>query len=456
MSMFKNPFDPNVKLGRCSCGKHHSQAEHEAAHAGSGVHDDETALHRAVESAVVRALFPADADRRNFIRAVGAGTALAAIGTLFPLDAVKAMAAEKGPLEKKNLKIGFVPITCSTPLIMAHPMGFYAKEGLDVQVIKTAGWALVRDKVINKEYDASHMLSPMPIAISMGLGSKPDPTYVATIQNINGQAITLHMKHKDKHNDPSKWKGMKFAVPFDYSMHNLLLRYYLAEHGVDPDKDVQISVVPPPEMVANLRAGNLDGYLGPEPFNQRAVFEGIGFIHVLSKDLWEGHPCCAFGVTGQFMKENPNTFAALFRSIASATAYAHKPENRKEIVKAIAPAGYLNQPEIVLEQVMTGRYADGLGNIVNAPERADFDPFPWNSMAVWILTQMKRWGYIKGDVNYKQIAEQIFLATDARTRLTEMGLPAPKSNYAKHTIMGKQFDPARPEAYLKSFKIRRT
>jgi nitrate/nitrite transport system substrate-binding protein len=453
MSMFKNPFNPNQRLGGCSCGKHHSQVEHDAEQFKL---DEEAALNRAVESAVVRALFPVDADRRNFLRAVGSTTALAAIGTLFPLDAVKAIAAEKGPLEKKNLKIGFVPITCSTPLIMAHPMGFYAREGLDVEVIKTAGWALVRDKVINKEYDASHMLSPMPIAISMGLGSKPDPTFVATIQNINGQAITLANKHKGIRNDPSKWKGMKFATPFDYSMHNLLLRYYLAEHGVDPDKDVQITVVPPPEMVANLRAGNIDGYLGPEPFNQRAVFEGVGFIHVLSKDLWEGHPCCAFGVTGNFIKENPNTFAALFRAIASATNYAHKPENRKEIVKAIAPAAYLNQPEIVLEQVMTGRYADGLGNVVNAPERADFDPFPWNSMGVWILTQLKRWGYIKGDVNYKQVSEQIFLATDARKRLTEMGLSAPKSNYAKHTIMGKVFDPDKPEAYLKSFKIQRS
>ena len=453
MSLFKNPFDARVKLGRCSCGKHHSQAEHDAAQENL---EGEAALNRAVDSAVMRALFPVDEDRRNFIRAVGATTAMAAVGTLFPLDVVKALAQEKGPLEKKDLKIGFVPITCATPLIMAHPMGFYAREGLDVQVIKTAGWALVRDKVINKEYDASHMLSPMPIAISMGLGSRPDPTYVATIQNINGQAITLHTKHADKRNTPAKWKGMKFAVPFDYSMHNLLLRYYLAEHGVDPDRDVQISVVPPPEMVANLRAGNIDGYLGPEPFNQRAVFEGVGFIQVLSKDLWEGHPCCAFGVTGKFMQENPNTFAALFRAIANATAYAHKPENRKEIVKAIAPAAYLNQPEIVLDQVMTGRYADGLGNVVNAPNRADFDPFPWNSMGVWILTQLKRWGYLKGDVNYKQVSEQIFLATDARRRLAEMGLPAPKTNYTRHTVMGKVFDPERPDAYLRSFKIRRT
>ncbi|MEZ5632301.1 MAG: CmpA/NrtA family ABC transporter substrate-binding protein [Burkholderiaceae bacterium] len=456
MSGLLNPFNGRLRLvGGCSCGQHRDATEHEAAMAEASAHTEDSALGRAVESAVMRALFPRDSERRRFLGAVGAGTAAAALSAFFPLGAAKALAADKAPLEKKKLKVGFVPITCATPIIMAHPMGFYEREGLDVDVIKTAGWALVRDKVGSFEYDASHMLSPMPIAATMGLGANVNPTYVATIQNINGQAITLHKKHKDKR-DPKQWKGMKFATPFEYSMHNLLLRYYLAEHGVDPDKDVQISVVPPPEMVANLRAGNLDGYLGPEPFNQRAVYEDVGFIHILSKDLWDGHPCCAFGVTEKFVKEAPNTFAALFRAITNATVYAHKAENRPEIIDAIAPANYLNQPPIVLQQVMTGRYADGLGKVQNVPGRADFDPFPWDSMGVWILTQLKRWGYIKGDLDYKKVAEQIFLATDARKRMKEMGLEAPAQNYRQHTIMGKNFDPSKPEEYLKSFAIRRS
>ena len=232
------------------------------------------------------------------------------------------MAQERGPLEKKDLKVGFIAITCASPLIMADPLGFYKKEGLNVQLMKTAGWALIRDKMINKEYDASHFLSPMPLAISMGLGSSATPMNVATIQNINGQAITLALKHKDNR-DPKNWKGFKFAIPFEYSMHNFLLRYYVAEHGLNPDTDIQIRVVPPPEMVANLRAGNIDGYLGPDPFNQRAVFEEVGFIHLLTKDLWEGHPCCAFGATEEFITGSPNTFARLFRAIAKATAYAY-------------------------------------------------------------------------------------------------------------------------------------
>ena len=313
-----------------------------------------------------------------------------------------------------------MPITCATPIIMAHPMGFYKKYGLDVDIIKTAGWAVSRDKSLSGEYDAAHMLTPMPLAITVGAGSVARPWTMPAVENINGQAITLHIKHKDK-NDPKMWKGFKFAVPFEYSMHNFLLRYYVAEAGLDPDKDIQIRVLPPPEMVANLRADNVDGYLSPDPFNQRAVYDGVGFIHKLTKEIWLGHPCCAFAASQKFIDENPNSFLALFKSILDATAFASNKANRKEISAAIAPKNYLNQPVTVIEQVLTGRFADGLGKVRNEPDRIDFDPFPYHSMAVWILTQMKRWGYVKGDMNYKQIAEQVYLATDATAVMKSMG-----------------------------------
>ena len=225
---------------------------------------------------------------------------------------------------------------------MAHPMGFYAKHGLNVEVIKTAGWAVIRDKTLNKEYDAAHMLSPMPLAITLGAGSTPVPYTMPAVENINGQAITLAVKHKDKR-DPKSWKGFKFAVPFDYSMHNYLLRYYVAEHGLDPDTDIQIRAVPPPEMVANLRADNIDGFLGPDPFNQRAVYDGVGFIHMLSKEMWDGHPCCAFAASREFVTAMPNTYAALLKAIIDATAFATKPENRKADRRGDR-AGELPQP----------------------------------------------------------------------------------------------------------------
>ena len=455
MSNLYRPYAADQTLGGgCSCGAHASQGAHDAGLRARGT-DAETLSQDFIEAALVKALFPQDGLRRRFLQAVGAGTARAAIASVLPISAMQAMAQDKRSLEKKDLKIGFIAITCATPLIMADPLGFYKKEGLNVTLNKTAGWALIRDKMLNREHDASHFLSPMPLAISMGLGSVAQPMNVATIQNINGQAITLANKHKDKR-DPKQWKGFKFAVPFDYSMHNFLLRYYLAENGLDPDKDVQIRVTPPPEMVANLRAGNIDGFLGPDPFNQRAVFDDVGFIHILSKEIWDGHPCCAFGVSGEFIKQNPNTFAALYRSILTAAAMARDAKNRELIAKVIAPQNYLNQPEAVLTQVLTGKFADGLGNIRTVPDRADFDPVPWDSMAVWMLTQMKRWGYIKGDVNYKDIAEKVFLLTDAKARMKELGQKPPEGAYKKYVIMGKEFDADKADAYANSFAIKRT
>jgi nitrate/nitrite transport system substrate-binding protein len=230
-------------------------------------------------------------------------------------------------------------------------------------------------------------------------------------------------------------------------MHNYLLRHYLAEHGINPDTDVQIRSVPPPEMVANLRADNIDGFLGPDPFNQRAVFDGVGFIHVLTKELWDGHPCCAFAVPRAMLTEAPNTFAALLKSIVEATAHAAKPENRKEVATAVSAQNYLNQPVTVVEQVLTGTYADGLGGVKREPGRIGFDPFPWQSFAVWMLTQMKRWGQLRTDVDYKAVAEQVFLALDAGRAMRAAGLAVPAETYRSHSIMGATFNPAEPTAW---------
>ena len=450
--MFSDPYDPAAKLtSSCACGGHHDVAACEQA----ALTDSEALAARTVDAGVMRALFPHDATRRSFLKAVGANTALAAVAQFFPLAAAReAFAQGKGALEKPSIKVGFIPITCATPIIMSQPMGFYARQGLNVDVVKTAGWAVIRDKTMNKEYDAAHMLSPMPLAISLGIGARPTPYTVPAIENINGQAITLAMKHKDKR-DPKQWKGFKFAVPFDYSMHNYLLRYFVAEHGLDPDRDIQIRAVPPPEMVANLRADNIDGFLAPDPVNQRAVYDGVGFIHMLTKEIWDGHPCCAFAASKEFMTQNPNTYRALLRAIMEATAFASKHENRKQIAEAIAPANYLNQPVTVIEQVLTGTFADGLGNIRKEPNRIDFDPFPWPSFATWILTQMKRWGQIKGDVDYAKVAKEVFLATDAARLMKEAGLKAPPAT-KKIVVMGREFDPSRPDAYLSGFSIKRS
>ena len=418
--------------------------------------DAETLGSSALRVAAERAAFGGEAGRRRVLAVLGAGTVAAAMDSVFPILRVQeALAQGAGTPEKKDLKVGFIAITCATPIIMAAPMGYYARNGLNVEVVRTAGWAVIRDKSLNGEYDAAHMLSPMPLAITMGAGSNPIPWTVAAIENINGQAITLANKHKDKR-DPKDWKGFKFGIPFDYSMHNYLLRYYLAEAGLDPDRDVQLRAVPPPEMVANLRAENIDGFLGPDPFNQRAVYDGVGFIHVLTRELWDGHPCCAFAVSRDTVTRAPNTYQALLKSVIEATAYANKAENRKEIAGVLAAQNYLNQPVTVLEQALTGTYADGLGGVKRVPDRVSFEPYPYQSMALWMMTQMKRWGQVKGDVKWRDVAEQVFMATDAGAKMRDAGLTVPPSAYRSHTIMGKTFDPADPDGYVASFAIKRS
>jgi nitrate/nitrite transport system substrate-binding protein len=229
------PFDSVPHAPGCACGRHGGA---ELAAAGDPIA-------AAVQTAVLRAAFPHAPQRRALLRALGGATLAAALADVFPIGAATALAQDApGKPEKPDLSVGFIPITCASPIIMAQPMGFYARYGLNVNVIKTAGWAIVRDKSINGEYDASHMLTPMPIALSMGLGAAPQPWRIPAIENINGQAIVLALKHKDRR-DPKTWKGMRFGIPFDYSMHNYLLRYYLAEAGIDPDSDVQLRVFAP-------------------------------------------------------------------------------------------------------------------------------------------------------------------------------------------------------------------
>ena len=410
----------------------------------------------ALRIAAERAAFGGETGRRRMIQAVGAGTVAATFDRVFPLFSAQEAFAQTAPApEKKDLKVGFIAITCATPIIMASPMEFYARNGLNVEVVRTAGWAVIRDKSINGEYDAAHMLSPMPLALTMGVGANPTPWSVAAIENINGQAITLASKHTDKR-DPKDWKGFKFGIPFDFSMHNYLLRYYLAEAGLDPDRDVQLRAVPPPEMVANLRAENIDGFLGPDPFNQRAVYDGVGFIHLLTREMWDGHPCCAFAVPRKMVTEAPGTYQALLKSVIEATVHANKPENRPEIAKIISAQNYLNQPETVITQALTGTYADGLGNVKRMPDRVSFEPYPYQSMALWIMSQMKRWGQVKGDVKWEDIGRQVFLDTDAGKQMANLGMTVPPASGKTIVVMGKPFDPAKPDAYIDSFAIKRT
>ena len=402
-----------------------------------------------------------DFSRRRFLKNLAIGAALVTLTNCSPQANEPATNDAEAPadadnLEKKDLKIGFIPITCATPIIMSEPLGFYEKYGFNAEVVKMPSWGAVRDSAIAGELDAYHMLAPMPIAMTLGLGSSSFGVKLASIENINGQAITVANKYKGQINGPADFKGFVIGVPFPYSMHNLLLRYYLATGGIDPDKDVKIRAVPPPDSIAQLVAGDIDAYLMPDPFNQRAVYEEAGFIHKLTKEIWPGHPCCAFAASDEWISANPNTFRSLNKAIIEAAGYAQDPANRPEIAKAISERAFLNQPTEVVEAVLTGNFDDGLGNTLDIPDRIGFDPYPWQSFANWISSQLVRWD-LQGDGKvqtaiaegkYDEVGKEVFMTDLARELASEVGLNPPDDIYRTETLEFDTFDPAQPQAYV--------
>ncbi len=394
--------------------------------------------------------------RREFLKSLAVGAALVTAATVADYPEQDAYAQAEGPLEKTDLRVGFIPITCASPIIMSEPLGFYQKHGLNAQVVKMPSWGAVRDSAIAGELDAYHMLAPMPIAMTLGLGSASFGVKLASIENINGQAITVAERHKGKVNGPADFKDFVVGVPFPYSMHNLLFRYYVATGGLDPDVDVKIRPVPPPDSIAQLIAGDIDAYLMPDPFNQRAVYEGAGYIHLITKDLWPGHPCCAFAASDQWIAENPNTFRALNKAIIEAAGYARDPQNRPEIAKAISTRAFLNQPEEVVAAVLTGDFEDGQGGEFSIPDRIDFDPYPWQSFANWISSQLVRWD-LQGDGRvaevitsdtYDEVGQDIFLTDLARELAQELDQTPPTEIYRTETLAFDEFDPSDPAAYV--------
>ncbi|QIT54428.1 ABC transporter substrate-binding protein [Aquisalimonas sp. 2447] len=337
------------------------------------------------------------------------------------MTAIRAIAADDNlQPERRDLSFAFLPITCATPIIVAKALGFYEEQGLNVELLRRPAWAVVRDLLISEEIDGAHMLATQPLAGAVRDAIEPDLRLIC-MSNKNGSALTMHIDHKDNRN-PKNWKGFRFGIPFDYSIHNLLLRHYLALHGLDPDRDVSIRVYPPPEFVANLAAGNLDGGMFAEPFNQRAVWEGAAYIHTLSRDLMPDHPCCGFVMKQSMVQRFPQTAGAIFRAIASAGLYADKKENRSEIAEILSKDQYLGQPLPIMQQVMSGRYADGLGEIQEQPQRISFHPFPQELMAVWLLEQMKRWNLVEQTTSFEDVASAVFDASYARDQLSAMGI----------------------------------
>ena len=317
---------------------------------------------------------------------------------------------DKREIEKPELEISFIPILCSAPLIYAHCHGFFQRNGLTVDLRPAPGWSGIKELMVHGLVDAVHMLAPMPLACSLGIDGKRADIRLATVQNVNGQALTLAKKHLGI-SDVRDMKGFTFGVPYRFSMHYYLLCYFLAENGVNPLKDVVIEEVAPSRMPYYLENGRVDGVFAPEPFNQIPVHRDIGFIYILSKDIWPGHPCCSLATSRGFVDKYPATYRAMLRSVLEAELVLHEadPQQRKVIAREICGPQYLNvENPVAVEEALAGDFPDGKGARHNVPDRIDFLPYPWPEYGSWMLSQMQRWAQLPGRVRYKQVVESVF------------------------------------------------
>ncbi|WP_258934961.1 ABC transporter substrate-binding protein [Nesterenkonia pannonica] len=319
-----------------------------------------------------------------------------------------------------------MPITCSSPIINAAAMGIFEQYGLNVTLQRYTGWGELWIAFVAGELDATQMLIPMPLGIHHNFAVSHRATRLPYITNTNGQAITLGLQHEGRVNGPEDFDGLTLAVPFDYSGHNLLLRDYLALGGLDPDYDVGIQVMRPSDMVAALNVGDIDGFLAPDPFNQRAVAIGAGYLYTLSKELWDGHPCCSFAVADEFAAANPNTYATLLRAIGDSAMWTDQPDHRSLAAETMAGRAFLSQDPAVLDAVLSGDYEDGTGQEHSVEDRIGFQPYPHESYAIWALTQLQRWdlapteGYDSAE-DYQRAVRDVLDPDTAVPILEELG-----------------------------------
>jgi len=380
-----------------------------------------------------------------------------------------AWAAGTDAPEITEVKIGFIPLTDCAPIVVAAEMGFDKKYGIKITPSKEASWAAIRDKTVNGELHAAHVLYGLVYGVQLGIGGQQKDMVVLMNLNHNGQAITLANQLKEKGvKDGRSLKRLldnenrdyTFAQTFPTGTHAMWLNYWLAANGINPIKDVKNIVVPPPQMVANMRIGNMDGYCVGEPWNARAIYDKVGYTVTTTQDIWTDHPEKVLGTTAEFVAKNPNTARAMIMAVLDACRYIEALENRAKVAKLISGKSYVNAPEDVIGGRFIGDYDNGIGKKWKDPNYMKFYGdgavnFPYLSDGMWFLTQHKRWGLLKSDPDYLGVAtkvNQIKLYSEAASQL---GIDTPKSSMRTSKLMdGVVWDGKNPAAYAASFKIK--
>ncbi len=378
--------------------------------------------------------------RRTLLRAAGltatgltVGGSAAFLAACSPGDPPTGRPDEGGPVT-----VGYVPIACSAPLILADAQGLFTARGVDVELRKYAGWADLWTAYATGELDVAHMLSPMPVALDAGATNATRPTELSFTQNTNGQALTLASRHHPHVRDAQDMKGMILGIPFEYSVHALLLRDFLAAGGVDPVADVELRLLRPADMIAQLQVGGIDGFIGPEPFNQRALQSGAGRIFTLTRHLWDRHPCCSVAMAKDWRAANPETAGQMVAALEEAADLADDSSRHHLISPVLAEEKYLNQQAGLITPALEGRYLTWEGEEVVDPQLMSFGDLTDVTAITWMATQLARWG-LGGGVLTMDDATLI----DAADSVLPSDVPR---QGAAARINDHLFDPAQPTA----------
>jgi len=381
-----------------------------------------------------------------------------------------AYAAGSDAPEKPEVKIGFIPLTDCASIVMASVLGIDKKYGVKIVPTKESSWASVRDKLTSGENDFTHMLMGQAYGVHLGIGGAKKDMAVLMTLNQNGQAITLSKKLADKGavDGASLAKLMAtekreytFAQTFPTGTHAMWLYYWMAAHGINPMQDAKVITVPPPQMVANMRVGNMDGYCVGEPWNHRAIIDGIGITAQTTQDIWKDHPEKVLATTGEFAKKNPNTCRAVTAAILEAGKWIDASlQNKVKMAETIADKSYVNTSVDAINQRILGRYQNGLGKTWDDVNHMKFYNdgtvnFPYLSDGMWFLTQQKRWGLLKDHPDYLAVAKQINQIDLYKDAATASKTPVPKDVMRTSKLMdGVVWDGKDPKKYADSFKVK--
>ncbi|MET1115046.1 MAG: CmpA/NrtA family ABC transporter substrate-binding protein [Comamonas sp.] len=372
--------------------------------------------------------------------------------------------------EKKEVRIGFIPLTDCASVVMASVLGIDKKYGIKIIPTKEASWAGVRDKLVNGELDCAHVLYGLVYGVHLGIGGPKKDMAVLMNLNNNGQAITLAKKLADKGAVngaglaklmASEKREYTFAQTFPTGTHAMWLYYWLAANGINPMKDAKVITVPPPQMVANMRVGNMDGFCVGEPWNHRAIMDGIGVTAATTQEIWKDHPEKVLGCTGEFADKYPNTARAVTAAILEAGRWIDASlANKNQMAETIAAKSYVNTSVDAINQRILGRYQNGMGKTWDDPDHMKFYNegavnFPYLSDGMWFLTQHKRWGLLKEHPDYLAVAKSINRIELYKQAATASKTPLPKSDMrTSRLIDGVVWDGTQPQKYADSFKIK--